>query len=160
MIAPPSRSDRLVNSTRLAKFDTAITAALESESLDFFREVVAHYVREYDAKKLDVAAALAVVLQGDTPLLLDETPEPFAAAPAKVRSKSDAGPRERRGGERPELALYRINVGRRHRVQPRQRIGPQHFRPLRFQRVDRRVNMGGQERRFCYHAGNEHVEFP
>ena len=47
-----------------------------------------------------------------------------------------------------------------HVFQPRQRIGAQHFRTLRFQSVDRCINMGGQDRRFCYHARNEHCSFP
>ena len=38
----------------------------------------------------------------------------------------------------------------------RQEVGTQYFRPLRFQRMDRRINMCGQDRRFCYHARNEH----
>jgi ATP-dependent RNA helicase DeaD len=111
-----------VNSTRLGKFDDAISAALESESVDFFRDVVAHYVREHDVPEVDVAAALAVVLQGDTPLLLEADPAP--AERGTGRGPSDRGERrERRSGSRPELATYRINVGRRHRIQPRQIVG-------------------------------------
>src|SRR6187551_3037094 len=69
-----------VNVTRLARFDDAITEALSStERLSFFRDVVAHYVQEHDVPEVDVAAALAVVLQGDEPLLLD----PKAAKPAQ-----------------------------------------------------------------------------
>ncbi len=112
-----------VNSTRLGKFDEAISAALESESVDFFRDVVAHYVREHDVPEVDVAAALAIVLQGDTPLLLE--PEPERAANEVGRGgPAGRGPRrDDRTGNRPELATYRINVGRRHRIQPRQIVG-------------------------------------
>src|SRR4051794_2067282 len=78
----PSIED--VNVTRLARFDDAITAALsQSERVDFFRDVVSHYVREHDVPDVDVAAALAVVLQGEEPLLLDAEPEP--ARPARDR---------------------------------------------------------------------------
>ncbi|MGC3993888.1 MAG: DEAD/DEAH box helicase [Propionicimonas sp.] len=118
-----------VNSTRLGKFDDAITAALESETVDFFRDVVTHYVREHDVPELDVAAALAVVLQGDVPLLLEESAE----APADDRdargARADRGERGDRREREPrprgprDFATYRINVGRRHRVQPRQIVG-------------------------------------
>ena len=116
----PSVED--INSTRLARFDDAISAALATERVDFFRDVVAHYVHEHDVPEVDVAAALAVVLQGDEPLLLD---------PAQDRpSRPERGPREDRAARGPRqtrdgspLATYRIAVGKRHRVEPRQIVG-------------------------------------
>ena len=70
----PSVED--VNITRLARFDDQITQALEARSrIEGFREIVAHYVQEYDVPEVDVAAALAVVAQGDEPLLLSPEPE-------------------------------------------------------------------------------------
>ena len=126
----PSVED--INSTRLARFDDAISAALSStERVDFFRDVVAHYVHEHDVPEVDVAAALAVVLQGDEPLLLDpEAERPAQAArgerPDRGGDRSgdrsgDRGPRVARDG-RP-LATYRIAVGKRHKVEPRQIVG-------------------------------------
>jgi len=120
----PSVED--INSTRLARFDDAISAALSStERVDFFRDVVAHYVQEHDVPEVDVAAALAVVLQGDEPLLLDPAAEKPAQAPRADRpdrsDRSDRGPRVARDG-RP-LAMYRIDVGKRHKVEPRQIVG-------------------------------------
>ena len=114
-----------VNSTRLARFDDQITAALTStERVDFFRDVVGHYVREHDVPEADVAAALAVVLQGDTPMLLDEDDlrPPPREREGKGRPERDRGPRERRGPSGP-YAAYRIEVGKRHKVEPRQIVG-------------------------------------
>ena len=71
---PPSAED--INDSRLARFDASITQALQSPEVGFFREVVGHYVREHDVPEADVAAALAVVLQGDSPLLLDPDADP------------------------------------------------------------------------------------
>src|SRR3954447_16680903 len=49
----PSVDD--VNTTRLARFDDAITAALsQRERVDFFRDVVSHYVRAHDVPEVDV----------------------------------------------------------------------------------------------------------
>ncbi|MFZ2504267.1 MAG: DEAD/DEAH box helicase [Nocardioides sp.] len=128
-----------VNSTRLARFDDAITEALNSgDKVEFFRDVVGHYVREHDVPEADVAAALAVVLQGDTPLLLDPEPEPAPIRERPARdsdSRSDRGDRGDRGSDRrrdgegrPERrggpwTTYRISVGRRHKVEPRQIVG-------------------------------------
>jgi ATP-dependent RNA helicase DeaD len=99
-----------INTSRLARFDDAITQALESEDLGFFREVVAHYVRHNDVPEADVAAALALVLQGDEPLLLADEPD-------AVRAPAD------RRGPTAERATYRISVGRRQKAQPGQIVG-------------------------------------
>ncbi|WP_431807271.1 DEAD/DEAH box helicase [Microbacterium paraoxydans] len=121
-----------VNTTRLARFDDAITTALsETARIDAFRDIIDHYVRHHDVPESDVAAALAVVAQGDRPLLLDPADDPLAKAvaadnrPPRERPTRDTRetrePRERRG--RGDYAAYRIEVGRRHRVEPRQIVG-------------------------------------
>ena len=70
----PSVED--VNTTRLARFDEAITEALtQTARIDRFRDIIGHYVQENDVPEVDVAAAIAVVMQGDTPLLLDPKAE-------------------------------------------------------------------------------------
>ncbi|GAA1467473.1 ATP-dependent RNA helicase DeaD [Microbacterium thalassium] len=119
-----------VNVTRLSRFDDRITAALsESERVDRFRDIVAHYVRNHDVPEVDVAAALAIVAQGETPLLLEPDPEPAERPARKPRERSadrdDRGPREPRREREPKAgyATYRIAVGKRHRVEPRQIVG-------------------------------------
>ncbi len=117
-----------INATRLSRFDDAISQALESDRLEFFRQVVAHYVNEFDVPEEDVAAALALQLQGDEPMLLD----PEAERPARQFDDRDgkreyAQPEERpqRGPRASEvtMATYRIAVGKRHKVEPRQIVG-------------------------------------
>nr|WP_243226170.1 DEAD/DEAH box helicase [Microbacterium sp. CIAB417] len=124
----PSTED--VNSTRLARFDDAITAALgETGRIEKFRDIIDHYVRHHDVPESDVAAALAVVAQGETPLLLDPADDPLARSverdnrPLREKNAREARPArtERRG--RGDYAPYRIEVGRRHRVEPRQIVG-------------------------------------
>jgi ATP-dependent RNA helicase DeaD len=134
----PSVDD--VNVTRLARFDDAITAALgQSDRIAEFRDIVSHYVEHHDVAELDVAAALALVAQGDTPLLLsaeEERAQRFANDARTDRPARDdrapRGGRDDRDGARPErrarpaagtLAPYRIEVGRRHKVEPRQIVG-------------------------------------
>ena len=117
-----------INSTRLSRFDDSITEALGSDKLDFFRDVVAHYVNEHDVPEADVAAALAAVMHGQQPLVLDPASEP------QQRSFDTREQRpERGGGKKPErrprgrtdvdMASYRIAVGKRHKVEPRQIVG-------------------------------------
>ncbi|MDQ1172052.1 ATP-dependent RNA helicase DeaD [Microbacterium testaceum] len=134
----PSVDD--VNATRLTRFDDAITTALEdTAAIATFRDVVAHYVAHHDVPEADVAAALAVVAQGDTPLLLEA--EAFrqqrfdSERPARDGGSRDGGSRDggsRDGGSRDagprrdtsgRFATYRIAVGRRQRVEPRQIVG-------------------------------------
>ncbi|WP_101845891.1 DEAD/DEAH box helicase [Zhihengliuella sp. ISTPL4] len=123
----PSTED--VNTTRLARFDDAITTALaETSRIDAFRDIIAHYVRHHDVPEGDVAAALAVVAQGSTPLLLDPAQDALSQAvaadnrpPRERQTREPREPRERRG--RGDYTPYRIEVGRRHRVEPRQIVG-------------------------------------
>ncbi|AMG84452.1 cold-shock protein [Microbacterium sp. PAMC 28756] len=123
----PSTED--VNTTRLARFDDAITTALsETSRIDAFRDIIAHYVRHHDVPEGDVAAALAVVAQGSTPLLLDPADDALSQAVAadnrpqrERQTREPREPRERRS--RGDYTPYRIEVGRRHRVEPRQIVG-------------------------------------
>ncbi|WP_372461324.1 DEAD/DEAH box helicase [Microbacterium aurantiacum] len=126
-----------VNETRLTRFDDRITAALaETERVDRFRDIIAHYVRNHDVPEVDVAAALAIVAQGETPLLLEPDPEPSVRPARAARdgerpgTARDRGTDRDRGGERGPrkaprggFAMYRIAVGKRHRVEPRQIVG-------------------------------------
>ncbi|HEV7948466.1 MAG TPA: helicase-related protein, partial [Glaciihabitans sp.] len=129
----PSVDD--VNVTRLARFDDAITEALSNaDQIARFRDIIGHYVSHHDVPEADVAAALAVVAQGETPLLLtqeDARAQRFdrEERPARDDRGDRAGRPER--SERPErrprndknMSSYRIEVGKRHRVEPRQIVG-------------------------------------
>jgi ATP-dependent RNA helicase DeaD len=115
-----------INSTRLSRFDDAITEALGGDRVEFFRDVVAHYVNEHNVPEIDVAAALAVVLQGDEPLLLeerDERPASFREDRTSRGERGDRPERPRRGRNDQPMATYRIAVGKRHKVEPRQIVG-------------------------------------
>jgi ATP-dependent RNA helicase DeaD len=114
-----------VNATRLSRFDDAITEALEQSSrIERFRDIISHYVREHDVPEVDVAAALAVVAQGETPLLIDPAAEKPIRAPREERDRPErSASRERRGSSDAPMATYRINVGKRHKVEPRQIVG-------------------------------------
>ena len=133
----PSVDD--VNVTRLARFDDSITAALAQTSrIEKFRDIIAHYVRSHDVPEADVAAALAVVAQGESPLLLDAETERAARNEKFDRDRDDRDSRGSSGRDRDDrsdraqrprrtggkaMTKYRIAVGKRHRVEPRQIVG-------------------------------------
>jgi ATP-dependent RNA helicase DeaD len=120
----PSTED--VNATRLARFDDQITAALEQqERIRRFRDIIGHYVEHHDVPEVDVAAALAVVAQGETPLLLDPEEERHERLerPGDGDRRQDEDRRERRSGPSGPRTTYRIEVGRRQKVEPRQIVG-------------------------------------
>ncbi len=100
-----------VNASRVSRFTEAIGQALGDPQVAVFRELVAAYEQEHDVPAQDIAAAIAVLAQDGEPLLLEEGAE--TPSPA----------RDRRSGARRELAAYRIEVGRKQRVEPRQIVG-------------------------------------
>jgi len=122
-----------VNTTRVARFNQSITEALESDQLGFFRDLVAGYEHDHGVGATDVAAALAVLVQDDQPLLRDveEAPAPVRAfdkgsdrrheQPSRGPKRREPGPRRQRGSV--PLAKYSIAVGKRHKVEPRQIVG-------------------------------------
>jgi ATP-dependent RNA helicase DeaD len=128
----PSVDD--VNVTRLARFDDAITEALgQGDRVAGFRDIISHYIAHHDVPEVDVAAALAIVAQGETPLLLS----PERAQRHDRTERADWGDRAERT-DRPEradrterrarpnagaMSTYRIEVGKRHKVEPRQIVG-------------------------------------
>src|SRR4051812_38841123 len=102
-----------VNETRVARFRDAITEALGSDQVAFYRDLIVGYEQEHDVPATDIAAALAVLTQDDRPLLMEPEPEP-----APVRET-----RPRRARTNAPMATYRIAVGKRHKVEPRQIVG-------------------------------------
>jgi ATP-dependent RNA helicase DeaD len=105
-----------VNAFRVSKFTDAISKALGDPQIAQFRGLIEDYERNHDVPALDIAAAVAVLAQDGEPLLLEDMPEP-ARVPYKERSN------DRRSGERRPFASYRIEVGKRHHVEPRQIVG-------------------------------------
>ena len=132
-----------VNDKRVEKFLDRISKTLEdagaSDDLAPYRDLVQRYQRERDVPAADIAAALARLLQGKTPLLLPpekprerfERPEP-AARPSRTergaRQERGAAARPRReqaprSAPEPGMETYRIEVGHVHGVKPGNIVG-------------------------------------
>ena len=75
-----------VNDNRVSKFTARISETLGQGGLDFYRQLLERFEGENNVPAIDVAAALAKMMQGDTPFLL----QPPVRAPREERA-----PRER-----------------------------------------------------------------
>jgi ATP-dependent RNA helicase DeaD len=69
-----------VNERRVEKFLDRISEALESDDLRMYRELVERFERERNVPAVEVAAALAKLVQGEMPLLLQATEQQVRAA--------------------------------------------------------------------------------
>ena len=123
-----------VNEVRLAKFKQRITDTLEAGDLEFFTGLINQYQQETNTPPWQVAAALAKLMQGDTPLLMEEPPKPKRSERAerrRDRDPDDRQPRQRRDrkdGERSGrsdegMERFRIEVGFTHGVKPGNIVG-------------------------------------
>ena len=129
-----------VNEARVAKFLEKITTALESSDLGIFRDLIERYEREHNVPAAEIAAALAKVVQGSTPLLLEPPRKPekpafereYVERPGgREASRSAREPREPRaprpdtGPRDPDVGMetFRIEVGYVHGVQPGNIVG-------------------------------------
>ena len=91
-------SAEVINDKRLARFMQSISDTLAAADLDDYLGLVERYQREHDVDPQRIAAALAKLVQGEEPLLL----EPPREAPRGERAWRDRAPAgDDRGSRRP-----------------------------------------------------------
>jgi ATP-dependent RNA helicase DeaD len=132
-----------VNEQRVARFTQKITEALAADQSDIFRSLIEEYEREHNVPAVEIAAALASLLQGGSPLLLKEKqPEARHAdhpsseetsRPGKqkkeraARSEAPAAEAGETGGEArladADTETFRLEVGYAHSVKPGNIVG-------------------------------------
>ncbi|MBB5349077.1 DEAD/DEAH box helicase [Desulfoprunum benzoelyticum] len=125
-------SARSINEQRIRKFKSRISGALEADST-MFQTIIRDYQQEYGTDPLLLAAALARLVHGDRPFLMDETEtrRERKAKPAAGRTDRPMGRREtERPGKRAitlpadeAMERYRLEVGLRHGVKPGNIVG-------------------------------------
>jgi ATP-dependent RNA helicase DeaD len=137
----PSAQD--VNNRRSDRFKQQITATLDSRNLDAARQLVNDYQHEFGVPMVDVAAALALLAQGEgkapvtlAPTARDPSPRDFSPREA-TQAREERPRRERERDERPARApaqqrdtapgkgmeRFRIEVGHSHGVKPGNIVG-------------------------------------
>ncbi len=122
----PTQGD--VNARRVAKFKERVTEVLARGDATPYRGMIDEILAGGGVDAADLAAALASMVQGKTPLLLASK-----AAGQGERSSQSAGRSERgsegkgevrpRGRRHDPQQLYRLEVGREHGVQPGNIVG-------------------------------------
>lgn len=120
-------STEMINDKRVNRFKQQITDTLANEELEFYTKIIEQYETEHDVPAIEVAAALAKLVQGDEPLLLKKQ------AKVKERSRRDrdrgrdieSGFVRRKGGSaiQGSMQRYRIEVGKDHGAKPGNIVG-------------------------------------
>jgi len=129
----PSVAD--VNEQRILRFKETLVNAVRSGEGGVFQPLIEEIEREQNLPAIELAAALAGLLQGPAPFLLTPKPgKPREVPPAdspreesvseRVPGTRDAEPRAPRGSRKgPPLETYRVRVGHMHGVQPGNIVG-------------------------------------
>lgn len=123
-------STELINDQRVVRFKQRIADTVTAGNLDFFQKMLEEQQQETETPAIEIAAALAKLLQGDAPFLLQNKPmrkkkdRDSGQDPRSSRRERERSPR-RKGGNGPDVELisYRIEVGRDHNVKPGNIVG-------------------------------------
>jgi ATP-dependent RNA helicase DeaD len=139
-------STELINDKRVAKFKQRITDTLANEDLGLFTQMIEQYTQEHNVPAEDVAAALAQLMQGDTPFFIQNKPVRKSSQNRSRedwdrddRSRNERPSRGRQGDRKPRDAgrrparkdspreqgmdRFRIEVGHNHQVMPGNIVG-------------------------------------
>jgi ATP-dependent RNA helicase DeaD len=132
-------STQIINDKRIAKFHQKITDTLAAGELQLFQELIERFQQAHNVPALEIAAALAKLAQGSTPLLLKpqiETPvrdEPrerhqrqgYESPRRSTDERQSRGPRPPRGDSVPETGMetFRLEVGLTHGAKPGNIVG-------------------------------------
>ncbi len=128
-------STEMINDRRIARFQQRISDTIAAEDLEFYTNLIEQYCEQHEATPIEAAAALARLLQGDTPFLLTARPERERPQRQAGREHRDGGgfssgdsfrdegrePRRQRKGSLysdEQKETYRLEVGKVHDVKP------------------------------------------
>ncbi|WP_448507956.1 DEAD/DEAH box helicase [Immundisolibacter sp.] len=126
-----------VNQRRIGRFmgriDEVLANVENADTVALFKRLLGDYAQEKSIEPIDIAAALAAVVQGPEPLLLaPERPQPKAFRPRVDGPAHERAPRRVPRERRPprgtaitdeHLESYRVEVGSSHGVKPSNLVG-------------------------------------
>ena len=128
-------STELINDKRIANFKQRITDTLANEDLGLFTSLIEQYQQEHNIPANEIAAALARLSQGDTPLLLQNKPQ-RKTKDDKFRDSGDRPPRRNQARGKPDartgrrdsppeegMERFRLEVGHNHNIKPGNIVG-------------------------------------
>jgi ATP-dependent RNA helicase DeaD len=113
-----------VNEQRVARFRLRIVEAIAAGHAEPFISLIEQFEREQDVPAVEIAAALASLLQGASPLLLKERSGGDAPAESRTReARERATPRSKERLADEDTETFRIEVGYAHGVKPGNIVG-------------------------------------
>jgi ATP-dependent RNA helicase DeaD len=122
-----------VNALRITKFKQRVAETIAKGEAAAFRPVLEQFEAETGLPLIDIAAALASLSQGTTPLLLTgKSGEPAAAARSRPSERSaeagadagaDAAPARKSKSAAGRTETFRIEVGSIHGIKPGNIVG-------------------------------------
>ena len=119
-------STELINNKRIEQFKQGITDTLASEDLGMFNNLIEQYQQEHDVPALNIASALAKLLQGNEPLLLQPKPTRDKKAFRERDSRQGREGREARPGRNESRDGARPPRRERDESRPDKRSEPRH----------------------------------
>ncbi len=131
-------SNEIINDKRIERFNQRITDTLNAGyDMEFFQQLMENYQQEHNVPAIEIAGALAKLVQGKQPLLMQNKP------PQEPREKKEFNKRERPERDRPArdrprsapdrprklrppeegMERYRVEVGHNDKVKPGNIVG-------------------------------------
>ena len=123
-----------INQQRMLRFKQKVRESLADEKNELYYQLLTEVQEEEGAEPLEIAAALAALLQGDEPLLLSEKAlrpvreergrsKDEKRAPRRNKSAGSDKPLPLKGHPEVEMQRFRIEVGYQHDVKPGNIVG-------------------------------------
>ncbi|PPE75421.1 ATP-dependent RNA helicase [Solimonas fluminis] len=131
-----------VNDQRIGRFKQRIVDALGGEGLEVFRDLIEAVEREQNVPAVEIAAALARLVQGNTPLLVAAPTAPVAGARPAARDFREERRPERRDYAAPERPMRAERFERPEHSARAERSEA----PARAERFDKPVRTEREER--------------
>lgn len=128
-------SNRTINKRRVGKFHEKITAALTHPEIESFTSITEQYCREKGVPAEQVAAALAIIANGEKPLLVKDVFKPTEffdghGGPRHGRDRDEGRGRDFRPGRQDgprgfeeAMETFRVEVGHVNQVKPGNLVG-------------------------------------
>ena len=123
----------LINDSRIARFKQRITDTLATDDFGLFSRLIEQYEQEHNVPAVEIAAAIAQMLQGDVPFLLKDQPQRKKPVSWERDGRNGRGegqsagrgrkPRRNDPGLGEDMQRYRLEVGYKHKVKPGNIVG-------------------------------------
>ena len=128
----PTAAD--INVKRIERFKDMITQTLDSDDIEQYAQIIDQYRIETNVPSLEIAAALAKLVQSDNPILLNNKRETSFEKPMsekvdkyerKGNRKGDRREKQRKRSAQSDMRMesYKILVGYSHDVKPGNIVG-------------------------------------